>query len=201
MRMICNVGMVGITNQGQRMTLQPDSWSAHDVLRAYTAPAHARVDRAFSRFDLTRQESYVLFLQAHGRVLPPLEAILGHSGLPCWRPRTGCLRRDLAAFGRDLPAPCDVSRTSDTARKFGLLYVIEGSRLGGRLLLRSVDPGFSSHYLSAVHEPGEWRAFTDALDARSKGEDADWLDGVIAGACEAFRLYEAGATAVLDSNV
>jgi heme oxygenase (biliverdin-IX-beta and delta-forming) len=184
------------------MTLQLKSLSAHAVLRAHTAPAHARVDKAFTRFDLARQESYVRFLQAHGCVLPLIEAALGHAGwghagLPRWRPRTGCLSRDLAAFDQDLPAPFTVTMPSGTAERFGLLYVIEGSRLGGRLLLHRVDPGFSSHYLSAIHEPGEWRAFTKALDACAKGEAADWLAGVIAGALEAFQLYESAAEAVL----
>lgn len=169
--------------------------SAHAALRARTAAAHARVDRVFGRFDLARRESYIRFLQAHARVLPPIEAALGHRRLPRWRPRTDCLSRDLAAFRHGLPALLPLTSGRGFAQQVGLVYVTEGSRLGGRLLLQRVGPGFSSHYLSAIHEPGEWRAFTTELDALAKGEGADWLEGAVAGAVEAFQLYEAAAEA------
>lgn len=170
--------------------------SAHAALRGRTAAAHARVDEVFGRFDLARQESYIRFLQAHAKALPPIEAVLGHERLPRWRPRTGCLSRDLAAFGHGLPALFPSTRSRGLAQQVGLLYVVEGSRLGGRLLLQSVDPGFSSHYLSAIHEPGEWRAFTKCLNDLANSESVDWLEDAVGGAIEAFQLYEAAAEAV-----
>jgi heme oxygenase (biliverdin-IX-beta and delta-forming) len=113
--------------------------------------------------------------------------------LPDWRPRTVCLEGDLAAFGEELPSPiADVSPSGD-AERFGLLYVLEGSRLGGRLLLRRVGVGFPARYLAAVHGPGEWRAFTRALDARAAAGDGAWVEAMVAGALHGFALYGAAA--------
>lgn len=171
--------------------------SAHAIVKARTAAAHARVDAAFGRFDLGRRESYVRFLQAHGRVVPAVEAALGQGGpqdcLPDWRPRTACLESDLAAFGEELPVPIANAVPSGAAERFGLLYVLEGSRLGGRLLLRRVGAGFPTHYLSAIHQPGEWRAFTRALDARAAAEGGAWVEAMVAGALHGFALYGAAA--------
>lgn len=130
-------------------------------------------------------------------MLPAIEATLRDPSLPRWRPRTGCLRRDLDAFGLDLPRPLALGTAPSPAAQFGLLYVIEGSRLGARLSLRRIDPGFSARYLSAAHAPGEWRAFTRALDARAAAEDAAWLEGALAGALHGFRIYAAAAEDVL----
>jgi heme oxygenase (biliverdin-IX-beta and delta-forming) len=171
--------------------------SAHALVKARTAAAHARVDAAFGRFDLGRRESYVRFLQAHGRVLPAVEAALGQGelpdSLPDWRLRTAFLERDLAAFGHTLPLPIANVLPQGVAECFGLLYVLEGSRLGGRLLLRRVGAGFSAQYLSATHKPGEWRAFTRVLDARAAAEDGEWIETMVAGALHGFALYGAAA--------
>jgi heme oxygenase (biliverdin-IX-beta and delta-forming) len=167
--------------------------SAHTIVKARTAAAHARVDAAFGRFDLGHRESYVRFLQAHGRVVPAVEAALGQGWLPDWRPRTACLERDLAAFGHTLPLPIARALPSGAAERFGLLYVLEGSRLGGRLLLRRVGAGLPARYLASVHRPGEWRAFTRALDARAAAEDGAWVEAMVAGALYGFALYGAAA--------
>ncbi|WP_366555064.1 hypothetical protein [Aquibaculum sediminis] len=57
-----------------------------------------------------------------------------------WRPRAGLLRRDLADLAADLPVvwPAAVQRRRrrlDEAGCWGLLYVLEGSRLSGRVLV------------------------------------------------------------------
>lgn len=154
------------------------------------------VDAVFTGFELGERQSYVRFLEAHGRVVPAIEATLRHEGLPPWRPRTSDLARDLAAFGCELPRSLVVGASAGLAWQFGLLYVIEGSRLGGRLLLRRVGEAFSAQYLSAVHRPGEWRAFTAALDACAAAKGAAWLDAAVAGALHGFQLYAAAAAAV-----
>lgn len=171
--------------------------SAHAIVKARTVAAHNRVDAAFGRFDLGRRASYVRFLRAHGRVVPAVEAALRQDGLPNWlpnwRPRTAFLESDLAAFGEKLPLPIASVLPSGAAERFGLLYVLKGSRLGGRLLLRRVGAGFSAQYLSATHKPGEWRAFTRALDARAAAEDGEWVEAMVAGALHGFALYGAAA--------
>ena len=168
---------------------------AHAKVRSRTAAAHSMIDAAFSRFNLCDRHSYVTFLQAHARVVPTIEAVLGdETHLPPWRPRTALLARDLDAFGYRLPKPVAQSETWSLAAKFGLLYVLEGSRLGNQILLRRAGAGFSSHYLGAAHEPGEWRAFSNALNGRAEQENATWLEAVVAGANNGFRLYASSAS-------
>jgi heme oxygenase len=163
--------------------------SAHATVRVRTVGDHAMIDAAFSCLDLSDRADYLHFLRAHAGVLPAIEAALGvEPSLPPWRPRTDALKWDLIAFGSDLPELCSIG-AAGLAEKFGLLYVIEGSRLGARLLLPRVGTGYSSHYLSALHQPGEWRAFIQALDGRAAREGTAWLEGVVAGARHGFRLY------------
>jgi len=65
--------------------------------------------------------------------------------------------------------------------------------------LRRVRPGFSSRFLSAVHEPGAWRAFTAALDTLAKIEGSAWLEEALGGALHGFELHAAAAEEVLGS--
>ena len=81
------------------------------------------------------------------------------------------------------------------ARQWGALYVVEGSRLGGGLLAKRVGAGLPVRYLSAIHEPGEWRAIRHAIDEVAEGRDAAWTAQMIAGAEATFALYEEAAAA------
>jgi heme oxygenase len=171
--------------------------SGSATLKARTRNAHAAVDGIFSRFDLGEADGYVKFLLAHARVLPGIEAVLRHGCLPAWQPRTSRLAHDLSALGHDLPAPVQVGADPGLARQVGLLYVTEGSRLGGRLLLRRVRHGFSAQFLAAIHGPGAWRAFTRAVDARADTEGAAWLEEAVDGALHGFQLYATAAEEVL----
>ena len=76
---------------------------------------------------------------------------------------------------------------ASTAAGWGAMYVVEGSRLGGIMLSRSVPEGMPSAYLESKHLSGEWRALLAAID----GEPADeaWIEEAIVGAKAAFELY------------
>lgn len=77
-------------------------------LREVSRTIHEQVDRAYSGFSLSDAASYTAFLQAHGRVLPQVEAWLKTVvNLPSWRERTEYLRSDLAELGHDLPECLD----------------------------------------------------------------------------------------------
>lgn len=78
--------------------------TAHIILRARTAAAHATIDAAFSQFDLCDRDSYTGFLRAHARVVPAIEAVLTDAELPLWRAPTILLQKDLEALGRYLPS-------------------------------------------------------------------------------------------------
>src|ERR1700712_3441546 len=102
------------------------------ALRHATATDHEIVDAAFGRFDLASPASYAEFLTAHARVLGPLESAV--AGLwPLWQPRFPFLTADLHDLKHEIPAGNAVPSFSD-AEKWGVLYVLEGSRLGGGIL-------------------------------------------------------------------
>lgn len=73
------------------------------------------------------------------------------------------------------------------AAGWGAMYVVEGSRLGGIMLSRSVPDDMPSAYLGAKHLSGEWRALLAAID-RQPADEA-WIADAIAGAKAAFALY------------
>jgi heme oxygenase len=168
--------------------------SALSILRAATRSNHDAVDAAFSSFHLADADGYGRFLTAHARALPAVEAALaGVDGLPPLRSRTLLLQADLDALGLAVPDTLPLPTPSDQGSAFGMAYVIEGSRLGGGLLARQVPAGLPHAYLSAVHLPGEWRAFGQALDGAAV--DDDWVTSALTGAKRVFDLYaQAAAT-------
>jgi heme oxygenase len=156
---------------------------AHRALRDATAPAHERVDAAFGGFDLTDRDSYAAFLRAHAEAFLPIEAALDAAGaeriIDDWenRKRGHLIREDLAMLGARLPhpfassavekpAPADRFSTSleTNGAIAGTLYVLEGSRLGGKFLARKLPPGFPRAYLDADQVSGNWRKLLDRLD-------------------------------------
>lgn len=121
-------------------------------------------------------------MHAHARLLPAIEAVLSEeSSLPPWRSSAAMLAADIDSLGGQAPEPMVMRAALGEAKQFGLLYVIEGSRLGTRLLARRVRQGIPALYLSAAHAPGEWGAFTLALDERARAEDPAWLSLMIDG--------------------
>lgn len=170
--------------------------SAHMALRTRTAAAHEAIDGAFARFDLADRDSYRAFLRSHARVLFALEAMLeSEPGLPVWRSRKEALDADLASLGDTRPEPLAIEPITGEAALHGLLYVLEGSRLGGKLLSRQVGEGLPSAFLAATHEKGEWRAFLSHLDQRAQANGPEWLDQAVDGASRAFTLYGHAAKA------
>lgn len=166
--------------------------SARVALRAATAAQHEGVDALFSRFDLSDPRSYGAFLTAHARALPAVEqALAAIPDLPAFAPRPPALEHDLTALGLSVPRPLPFTAPNSRAQAIGMLYVIEGSRLGGAMLARRVPDGLPHAYLSATHAPGAWRAFGEMLDRENEG--SDWLDEAVAGAVATFDLYARAA--------
>lgn len=164
-------------------------------LRAATAADHGRVDRAYARFDLSDRRAYGDFLVAHALALRPIErAIAAVAPWPDWRPRWPALAQDLDELGRAAPAHYATLPTPDVAGAWGMLYVVEGSRLGGALLARRVGPGLPRRYLAPEPDAASgWPAFQAALTAAAESGDDGWLDRATAGAKRAFRHFEDAA--------
>ena len=165
-----------------------DALSTVARLRAATASDHDAVDAGFGRYDLTDADDYRAFLIAHAKALPAVEAWLeGIPGLAAVRSRGEALAADLAALGEDMPVPMAFDLAPSEAAGWGAMYVVEGSRLGGIMLSRSVPAGMPSAYLGAKHLSGEWRALLAAID--DQPADQAWVDQAIIGAKAAFDLY------------
>ena len=162
----------------------------HAVLRAATAECHAEVDAAFARFDLADRRLYTDFLTAHARVLPALEQRLAAVlGLPRFDPRAPLLAADLAGLDASMPDPLPVMRPASPAAAWGMLYVMEGSRLGGVFLARQVGEGLPRAYLGAAHARGGWKTLLQELDAAGSDGSADWAADAEAAARSTFSLY------------
>ena len=176
------------------MTQLAGESTAHSVLRSRTAAAHEAVDAAFGAFSLSEAGPYRNMLLAHAFVLPPLEALLlRHPGLPAWRGRSNLLQADLAALGAAMPQPAAVESDWSEPALHGLLYVLEGSRLGGKMMARQVPEALPAAFLGAGHEKGEWRALLGALDEKAVSSGDAWLTEVIEGALGGFGLYQSAA--------
>jgi heme oxygenase len=183
----------------------PESLSAASVsprflLRAATAPAHERLDSLYSRLDLARAADYARFLTGHAAAFLPIEAALVKAGadnlIPGWSDdrRGAALQADLAALGLALPAPHSAPVFASDAAVLGGLYVLEGSRLGGAVLARSVPAGAPNAFLKPS-PASTWRAFTALLDARLASAAA--LDEAAAAASAVFGVFEACARSAL----
>lgn len=176
--------------------------SALAALRSCTAVDHARVDDCYSRFDLAERAQYLLFLLAHARALPGLEQVIGTGAdLPAYRPRAPLLADDLVALGETMPEPLAYAGAiGGGGHLWGLLYVVEGSRLGGGLLAQRVGKGLAAGYLNERHASGAWRTLGKLIDAEAAQHDDGWLNEAIKAAKACFAHFERAGLIVLDGN-
>jgi len=139
------------------------------ALKAATDEIHRALDHRLSRLDLTEAADYRRFLSFHGQTLPPFEEALAAAGadkfIDGWDQgrRTAAIATDLAALGEPMPAPATVPAIRSTAELLGTAYVIEGSRLGGRVLRDRVGDSLPATFLAySGHNP--WPTVVAALD-------------------------------------
>jgi len=179
---------------GRRSAADPALQPFHLELRAETRADHEGVDRAFGSLGLGDRASYARFLSAHARILPAAETATDPSALlPGWQGRAAALAGDLADLGIAMPDPLPFPPMTDDAARWGAIYVIEGSRLGGAMLARSVPSELPSAYLSARHGPGGWRLIQTAIDDAAANADASWRSRAIAAARATFAAYRQAA--------
>jgi heme oxygenase len=150
-----------------------DGMTLRNALRAGTAEYHNVVDSLFGRFDMSDRRQYGTFLAAHARVLPVVEKALEQGGIerliPDWadRRRSDMLRADLRALGLSMPPLLPFASLSTDDALWGVVYVLEGSKLGGAMLAKRVATHFPSTYLAFQGPKGAMKAFMDHLDANT----------------------------------
>lgn len=173
---------------------------ARDFLRSECEAVHHRLDSRLTGIDFDDRDAYAAMLSRFSAPLTAFESAL-EAGAAArlfddlserWRARS--LLADLhdlnGRFDRRQGAPIE-----DEAEALGIMYVLEGSRLGGRVLARraaeSADPAVrgATRYFRHAENAGHWRSFLSRLEAseavRLKPERAK------AGALAAFAAFEA----------
>lgn len=169
--------------------------SLRQWLRETSAPLHERVDMTFSRFDLSDGLHYRRFLCAHGAALFGLEAALEQGAierlLTDWpeRRRSAALHEDLQALQIASPAPLVLAAGTGEGWYWGVAYVLEGSRLGGRVLSQRVRDGGAGRplrYLAHGEGTPLWPRFLTQFECRAKALDRDQL---LAGVQAAFGQF------------
>ena len=165
-------------------------------MRAATAAAHQRVDAAFSDLNLSDRSDYGRFLQAQAAAFLPLEDALDRGAAPAlpvdWprRKRSASLLADLAELGLPAPHWARLEPVSNRAAALGTLYVLEGSRLGGALLKRGVNPAFPTRFLSSDGS-SLWRKLLEVLEQYIISGDE--MLAAETAALDAFGSFEASA--------
>jgi heme oxygenase len=180
----------------------PDAPVTHQTLRALlraaTAAAHARLDAGMAH-GLANDRDYRSYLRGmHAFVAGTVPAVRAHAAgwewrLPDWQ---DLLARDLQHVdpgARPLAVEAAATPCSDAA--LGALYVIEGSALGARLLLRDARRlghtqtrgGAFLHEHGADAGAGRWAAFLRLLEDVGRNVDRR---ATCAGAEDTFQLAE-----------
>jgi len=175
-------------------------------LRTGTAAVHQRVEQVTQLPDcIENVADYAECLAGFQRIFAPLERHL--AAFAEWpvlgidlaaHARAPALRADLGALGVDAEGLVEMPMAppSSFPAALGALYVLEGSALGGRVILRALQArlGAVLHGATAFFggtSPMPWPAFKAALDdfgARYPTAQPD----VLAGARQTFRIYEEG---------
>ena len=156
--------------------LQVIKQSARSYLRAATCDLHSELDSRVAPLFIQGDAGYAQFLANSAKALWPLERALTDAGvsaiLPDWpsRTRSDALRLDLSALGLPEPAAQQLAPIGGAAFQFGMLYVLEGSRLGAEVLQREASISLSraaraaTHYLAHGQGMRFWATFLDRLE-------------------------------------
>ena len=173
-----------------------DADKARSMLRSSTATEHERVDAAFGNYLLADRAHYIAFLKAQAEAFLPVEAAIDDAQpermLPDWpsRRRAPLLKRDLAALDVTLEPLAEFPVPTSPEALLGAIYVLEGSRLGGKFLERQIADGLPREFMSA-HDSASWRELVGIIDERL--QSTEQIEAAIASARSVFALFETGA--------
>ena len=183
------------------------SRGARDRLRAATAGAHHELDTRLSRLDLNAPHDYHSFIRVHVDALPAIERALEAAGVErlCadWptRRRREALLSDAAALGIGEGPREPRSLVAGDPEIVGTLYVLEGSRLGGEMLARSIRGGTGMPTAFLDHGRGArlWTSFLPLLEGTLVTERD--RERAAAAALRAFAAFEKAARSVIEGSV
>lgn len=165
-----------------------DRGLGHTCLRSYlreqTSELHQRLDAQVGSFASTSQ--YRNFVEQGFRFRNVAEPAC--AGFPGWSPHSLVedMRRDLLDLDCPVPTflPSPIAFQDDAAR-LGAFYVLEGSSLGARLLIRRAEAlGFSAafgarHLVRQSGDRERWRSFLEVLDASTHAPQAVLVGAIV----------------------
>jgi heme oxygenase (biliverdin-IX-beta and delta-forming) len=189
----------------------PPAMSFLDDLKRETMASHIALEK---NFDLPRRiktvQDYRALLERFFTIYEPLEAKLAAAlnwEEITWnfsaRLKSPWLREDLLALGLDpnnIPASerCDHLPAIDNAGvAVGVVYVIEGSTLGGQILTRhfhdtlGITPDHGGRFFRGygAETGSRWREFRVWAEAHSASASKDFAPSAVRGARETFQEF------------
>ncbi len=146
---------------------------ARRSLQNATAILHQMVEQCFTPRRMTR-DAYIQYLMMNrplASIEPALEAARIHRVLPDWdmRQRRFVLASDMDAMGIPFVETRALAISDDIGTLLGWSYVLEGSRLGARFILKGIEATRDRELIGATrflcHGAGMdlWTTFTAAL--------------------------------------
>jgi heme oxygenase len=172
---------------------------AHAVLRKATRTLHASLDSSFVPSNLASRSGYVRYLLMNCPctwIEPALTDAGIHRLLPDWdqRQRQLALAADLEALEVTPDPPRARIIEADAGTILGWSYVLEGSRLGARLLLKTVqqsedrDVSSATRFLRQGVGTDLWGSFKAVLSEID--HDTDAIAKACAAAILAFECFK-----------
>jgi heme oxygenase len=154
-------------------------------LRAATYDLHQRVEEKLTPQGPWTVARYCRLLQGFEQIVSPVEPSLGEQLGELFVPpssssRTECIRADLRAMGCDVLVGHEplLSPVKSRAEAFGVSYVLQGSLLGGAIIVRHLRRGHGGEPVPAryldLYGDGlsfAWKRFRDALNAFGESID------------------------------
>jgi heme oxygenase len=172
------------------------------ILRERTRGDHVRTEAIYEDFDLQSLLGYSRFLIAQSSASLAVEQSLEKAGvadvIEDWpeRRRSHLLRDDLARLNLDAVTLQPPTSFGSSAEILGAVYVLEGSRLGGKILRKQVLHNAPMRFLGADGKPGAWRGFLASLDSQLC--DQDQIDLAVDSARGVFATYQAAGRAAAE---
>lgn len=173
---------------------RPARGPRHSFLRQATASLHAEVEAVVERakmFDsVERYGDYLRRLTVFHERLLSAQAVASPATLPHWqhvREHVAALAEDLGSLSlRPTATRSSVAVASSATAALGALYVVVGSSLGARVLVRRAATMLSSAegrapcataYLSAQASSNDWPAFLRVLESEPITTSAELAAG------------------------
>lgn len=149
--------------------------SVRNALRAGTAQAHRDIEQVLGTIET--REQYARYLTGMYRFRAPLEMALRSAVFPeffnTWRPLyvAPLMRQDMTDLHLAIPENATAYHLpEDEAGLLGLLYVVEGSSMGARLIYKSlsgagIDEDFGARHLARLSAANQqWSQFASLLE-------------------------------------